>query len=151
MWKRAMTTAATNRRYRSTESEYKGGAHEMYITYDLEQKTHGGQSALYHKVKRVYIAGEVRDWRTGLVRKRTGREVQGLRIEYQQTRKGYRRRGYAVRRGEMKYLVVPKTVAPTAQRFVQVVEVPMAARNVHFYSDQSELPPKYEQALQEVR
>jgi hypothetical protein len=34
-----MTTAATNRRYRSTESKYKGGAHEMYVTYDLEQKT----------------------------------------------------------------------------------------------------------------
>jgi hypothetical protein len=51
----------------------------------------------------------------------------------------------------MKYLVAPRTVAATAQRFVQVVEVPMAARNVHFYSDQSELPPKYEQALQEVR
>src|SRR5215469_13507513 len=85
MGKRSMTTAATNRRYRSTESKYKGGAQEMYVTYDLEQKTRGGQSALYHKVKRVYIAGEVRDWRTGLVRKRTGREVHGLRIEYEQT------------------------------------------------------------------
>jgi hypothetical protein len=51
-----MTIAATNRRYRSTDS--KGGAHEMYVTYDLEQKTRGGESALYHKVKRVYIAGE---------------------------------------------------------------------------------------------
>jgi hypothetical protein len=77
--------------------------------------------------------------------------VHGLRIEYQQTRKGYRRRGYAARRHEMKYLVAPRTVAATAQRFVQVVEVSTAARNVHFYSDQSELPPKYEQALQEVR
>ena len=123
----------------------------MYITYDLEQKTCGGQSALYHKVKRVYIAGEVRDWRTGLVRKRTGREVHGLRIEYEQTRQGYRRRGFAAPRGEMKYLVAPKTVAPTAQRFVQVIEVPIAARNVHFYSDHAELPPKYEQALQKVR
>ena len=146
-----MTTAVTNRRYRSTESKYKGGAHEMYVTYDLEQNTRGGQSALYHKVKRVYIAGEVRDWRTGLVRKRTGREVHGLRIEYQRTRKGYRRRRYVARRREMKYLVAPRTVAATAQRFVQVVEVLTAARNVHFYSDQSELPPKYEQALQKVR
>jgi hypothetical protein len=123
----------------------------MYVTYDLEQKTRGGQSALYHKVKRVYIAGEVRDWRTGLVRKRTGREVHGLRIEYEQTRKGYRQRGYAARRGETKYLVAPRTVASTAQRFVQVVEVPTAARNVHFYPDHIRLPAEYEQALQKVR
>jgi hypothetical protein len=69
---RAMTIAASERRYRSTESKYKGGAHEMYVTDDLEQKTQGGQSALYHKVKRIYIAGEVRDWRTGRVRRRRG-------------------------------------------------------------------------------
>jgi len=146
-----MTTAMTNRRYRSTESKYKGGAHEMYVTYDLDQKTRGGQSALYPKVKRVYIAGELKDWKPGLVRKRTGREVHGLQIEYEQTRKGYCQRGYAARRGETKYLVAPRTVAATAQRFVQVVEVPTGARNVHFYSDHAELPPKYEQALQKVR
>ena len=115
----------------------------MYVTYDLEQRTRGGQSALYPKVKRVYIAGEVRDWRTGLVRKKAGREVHALRIEYEQTRKGYHRRAYGGRRGETKYLVTPGTVAATAQRFVQVVEVPMRACNVHFYSDHAELPPKY--------
>jgi hypothetical protein len=48
-----MTAAASERRYRSTESKYKGGARQMYVTYDLEQKTRGGQSARYHKVKRV--------------------------------------------------------------------------------------------------
>jgi hypothetical protein len=72
-----MTTAATNRRYRSTESKYKGGAQEMYVTYDLEQKTRGGQSDLYYKVKWAYIAREGRGWRAGLVRKKTGREVHG--------------------------------------------------------------------------
>ena len=51
MGERAMTTAATNRRYRPAEAKYMGGAHEMYVTYDLEQKTRGGQSALYPKVK----------------------------------------------------------------------------------------------------
>jgi hypothetical protein len=67
-----MSTAMTNRRYRSTESKYKVGAQEMYVTYDLDQKTRGGRSALYRKVKRVYIVGEVKDWKPGLVRKRTG-------------------------------------------------------------------------------
>jgi len=77
--------------------------------------------------------------------------VHGLRIEYEQTRKGYRQRGYAAQWDETKYLVPPRTVAATAQRFVQVVEVPTSARNAHFYSDHAELPPKYEQALQKVR
>ena len=80
-----MTTLMTKRRYRSTEAKYKGGAQEMYVTYDLHQKTRGAQSALYHKVRRVYIAGDVTNWRTGQVRKRTGREVHGLRIESSRT------------------------------------------------------------------
>jgi hypothetical protein len=29
-----MTTAAVEKGYRPTESKYKGGAHEMYVTYD---------------------------------------------------------------------------------------------------------------------
>ena len=67
--------------------------------------TRGTQNAIYHKVKRVYITGEVTDWRTGLIREKTGREVHGLRIEYERNRKGYRRREYAAHRGETKYLV----------------------------------------------
>ena len=151
MGNRVMTNPRTKRRYRSTESKYKGGAHEMYVTYDLQQSTRGAQSALYHKVRRVYIAGDVTNWRTGQVRKRTGREVHGLRIEYEQTRKGYRRRRYAAQRGETKYLVEPGTVAATAQRFAYVVEIPTDARNVHLYTSQAQLPPEYQKALQQVR
>mgnify|MGYP006987906056 CR=1 FL=1 len=29
----------SNEDYKPTESKYKGGAREMYVTYDLEQKT----------------------------------------------------------------------------------------------------------------
>jgi hypothetical protein len=39
-----MTNPMTKRRYRSTEAKYKGGAQEMYVTYDLHQKTRGAQS-----------------------------------------------------------------------------------------------------------
>ncbi|HVZ39409.1 MAG TPA: hypothetical protein VHI13_09040 [Candidatus Kapabacteria bacterium] len=49
------------RRYRSTESKYKGGATEMYVTYDLDQKNRGGSSSTRPKVKRVYIAGDVKE------------------------------------------------------------------------------------------
>jgi hypothetical protein len=146
-----MKVATGKRGYRPTESKYKGGAREMYVTYDLEQKTRGEHQAVYPKVKRVYVAGNVKDWKSGTVRNKLGREVHGVRIEYEQGRRGYRRRGYAAQRGETEYPAAAATVAKTAQKFAQVVEVPVAAKHVHFYSDYAELPLKYQDALQRVR
>jgi hypothetical protein len=145
-----MTTNAKGH-YRPTESKYKGGAQEMYVTYDLEQKTRGGGSALYPKVKRVYIAGDVKDWKTGNVQKRSGRQVHGVQIAYEQSRRGYRRKGYSAERGGTAYPVAPARVGKTSQRFVQVVELPKDARNVHLYRAPGRLPARYRQALQNVR
>jgi len=144
-----MNPANTN--YRPTAAKYKGGAHQMYVTYDLEQRTRGAHSAVYPKVKRVYIAGDVKGWNAGAVRKRTGREVHGVRIEYEQTRQGYRRKAYGARRGRTDYAVGAVSVGSTAQRFVQVVELPQRARNMHFYPQHAGLPAKYREALQRVR
>src|SRR5262249_35269490 len=129
----------TTRRYRPTESKYKGGAEEMYITYDLEQRTRGG-TAVYPKVKRVYIAGQVKDWKVGDFTKRSGKRAQGVRVEYEQRRGGHRRSAYTASRGGRTYRVSPATVKPANQRFAQVVEVPEAARNVQFHK--RELPPR---------
>ena len=118
---------------------------------DLDERTRGGGTATYPKVKRVYIAGEVKDWIAGIVRKRTGREVHGVRIEYEQSRKRYRRKGYKAERGQTAYEVAPASIAATSQRFVQIVEVPLKARNVFFYSDAGQLPAKYRHALLRVR
>ena len=56
-----MTTTAVEKGYRPTESKYKSGAHEMYVTYDLEQKTRSERNAMYPKVKRVYVSSNVTD------------------------------------------------------------------------------------------
>lgn len=146
-----MAAATGKEVYRPTESKYKGGAHEMYVTYDLEQRTRGEHHAIYPKIKRVYVSGKIKDWKTGIVRNKLGREVHGVRIEYEQTRKRYRRKGYAARRGETKYFAGEATVAATTQRFAQVVEIPTVARNVHFYPDHAELPARYQEALQRIR
>src|SRR5438874_11891062 len=103
MGEMTMTTATHKHGYRPTESKYKGGAHQMFVTYDLEQKTRGGGTATYPKVKRVYIAGDVKDWKTGRVRKKSGREVYVVRIEYLQSRRGYRREGDEAARGGTEY------------------------------------------------
>jgi hypothetical protein len=140
------------RRYRPTESKYKGGAAEMYVTYDLEQRTRGGGHALYPKVKRVYIAGKLIDWRAGSdLRKRTGRRVKGVRLEYQQSRERYRRGPYEAERGKTKYEVSPAAVGKTSQHFVQIVEVPERAENIDVHDSAESLPAKYKDALQNVR
>jgi hypothetical protein len=146
-----MTTTKLKRSYRPTESKYKGGARDMYVTYDLEQRTRGEGRATYPKVKRVYIAGDVTSWKRGRVTKKSGREVNGVRIEYEQSRTWHPRQAYKAHRGATTYKVAPATVRRSAQRFVQVVEVPEHARNVRFYTESSALPQKYRSALQDVR
>lgn len=137
--------------YRSTESQFKGGATEMYITYDLEQKTRGEGHAMYPKVKRVYIAGNVKDWKVGDLKKRTGRAVHGVLIEYEQSRNSYHRKGYTARRGATAYKVLPASVKRSSQIHKKVVEVPEDAQNIHFYTTANRLPKKYQGALQAVR
>jgi hypothetical protein len=141
----------TNHRYRPTESKYKGKAHEMYVTYDLKQKTRSGESKLYPKVKRVYIAGDVKDWKTGNMTKRSGRTVHGVEIQYEQTRKGFQRKGFKAQRGQTSYIVKPSSAGSTSQAFRQVLEVPQEAQNIHFYKNAQKLPAKYRNALQDIR
>jgi pyruvate/2-oxoglutarate dehydrogenase complex dihydrolipoamide dehydrogenase (E3) component len=138
-------------RYHPTEFQYKGGADEMYITYDLKQRTRGNRSALYPKVRRVYIAGDVKDWKLGHIKKRSGRVVYGVVIEYEQSRKSYHRKGYTASRGDTTYQVLPASVKRSSQMFRKVVEIPEEARNIHFYTDAARLPEEYQGALQDVR
>ena len=146
-----MSMTIEQQRYRPTESKYKGVADEMYITYDREQKTRGGDYAMYPKVKRIYIAGDVKDWKVGSFKKRSGREVHGVLIEYEQSRKGYRRQAYSAKRGKTAYKVPPAIVKPASQKFTKIVEIPEQAKNVRFHRDISQLPDKYRHALQNVR
>jgi hypothetical protein len=144
-----MKKSAERSGYRPTEAKYKGGAHEAYVTYDLEQATRGGGQATYPKVKRIYIAGDVKGWQVGDFKRRSGREVHGVKVDYEQTRQGYHREGYTATRGKTSYRVRPVDVRPTTQTFSQVVEVPEGARNIQFHKEA--LPERYRGALQNVR
>ncbi len=136
-------------RYRSTESKYKGTADEYYVTYELKQQTRGGGTAMYPKVHRVYVAGEVRDWKVGDFEKRSGRKARGVKVDYEQTRAGYHRRGYTAHRGNTTYDVEPTDVEPSTNSFTQIVEIPEDARNVEFR--EGPLPERYAGALQSIR
>ena len=143
--------ATTPQHYRSTESKYKGGAHEMYVTYDLEVQSRSGARGTRPKVKRVYIAGQVKDWKRGTFKKRTGREVNGVLIEYEQTRQRHQRKPFEAQRGETTYRTGSASVDASSQVFKQVVEVPAKAANVHFYASSDRLPAQYRSALQNIR
>jgi hypothetical protein len=144
-----MTTQTHPNTYRPTESKYKGGAEEMYITYDLEQPTRGESIALYPKVKRVYIAGDVKDWQVGTFTKKSGRTVHGVKVDYAQRRQGYQRQAYRATRAATTYAVSPAKVGAATSTFSQIVEVPPDARNIQFHG--KKLPAKYRAALQKVR
>jgi hypothetical protein len=140
------------RAYKPTEAKFKGGAIERYVAYDLEQRTRSGRRAIYPKVKRVYIAGDVTGWKSAArLRKRSGRVVKGIRIEYRQSRRAYARKAYTAKRGRTRYQVKPSRAPRTEETFTQIVELPEKARNAHFYPASSRLPPKYKHALQRVR
>src|SRR5438034_2906090 len=141
-----MTTAA-KQRYTPTEAKYKGGAEEMYVTYDLPQHTRGGGKALYPKVQRVYVAGKVKDWQLGTFAKRTGKTVHGVKIDYEQSRAAYERKAYTAARGGTRYQVAPAKVGGSTSRFSKIVEVPDEARNVRFHA--RKLPREYRDALQD--
>ncbi len=121
----------------------------MYVTYDLAQETRGNRRRLYPKVKRIYLAGEVRAWRLGTLQKRTGRRAHGLKVEYEQSREAYERKAYTAARGRTAYRVSPARVHRSASRFVKIIEVPKEARNIRFHA--RGLPQRYRSALQDVR
>ena len=135
--------------YKATETRYKGGAKDMFVTYDISQMTRGGHNATYHKVKRVYIAGTVKTWHLGTFSNRAGRPVHGIKIEYEQRRAGYSRKPYGARRGSTTYRVSPARVSRGVSNFSKIVEVPPAARNIRFH--RGNLPRQYQSALQAVR
>lgn len=144
-----MLNSSPDRPYKPTESQYKGGAREMYVTYDIQRGSRSGSSTTVPKVKRIYIAGRVKNWHVGNYAKRTGRKVHGVKIEYAQTRGSYQRTPYTAKRGKTSYKVSPAKVSASKSKFTTIVEVPKDAHNVHFYS--GKLPRRYQTTLQRVR
>ena len=124
--------------YTPTEAKYKGGADEHYVTYDLEQATRGGDTAMYPKVKRVYVPGEVQHWDVGTFEKQSGKEVFGVKVTYVKQREGYE-----AQRGDTEY-----EVEEAETTYAKIVELPEGAEHVQFRS--GNLPEKYQSALQNV-
>jgi hypothetical protein len=107
---------------------------EMYITYDLAQRTRGGGSAVFPKVKRVYIPGDVVEWGVGRFRKRSGRMVHGVRITYRLRDGAPPDEPRKTPGGTSK--TTGGDTSTAARRFTQVIDLPDAARNVQLHEAQ---------------
>jgi hypothetical protein len=128
------------------------GADEKYVTYDLEQRTRGGGRAVRPKVKRVHVTGDITGWGAGdHLRKRTGKEVNGVRVEYDQTRRGTGRDGLKAKRGKTESEIEATSERPAYQHFAKIVELPQKAKNAQFYTSLNALPDKYRQAMMNIR
>ena len=146
-----MAVETRNHRYRPTVSQFKGGVDEMYVIYDMDQKSRGGGHAIYPKVRRVYIAGDVQSWTVGEVKKRSGRLVYSVTVSDHIGRRGLPAQGVYGQSGPDQLQGSPASVKASSQIIRKIVEVPRDAQNVHFYQDMKRLPEKYRQAFQDVR
>jgi hypothetical protein len=120
-------------------------AQEMYVSYDLPQRTRGGGTAIFPKVKRVYIPGEIQEWAVGNFRKRSGRHVFGVKVTYRVPAEPTIEESQTDSRPDAGRV---SRIHPTYRRFTQVIGLPEAARNVQLHEAQA---PGRAQYLRSVR
>lgn len=144
-----MASSSSQHEIRAEQPRYPTTVSDLYVTYDIEEVTASGQRTLEPHARRVSIGGEVREWQVGDFRRRSGREVHGIRIHYEQSRKGYLRDGFTATRGGITYEVPSTDVEPGTSMFTHIVELPVRARNVQLH--RGALPRRYREALRVTR
>lgn len=116
---------------------YIGGADQMFVTYELELGPDAGEDGSCPQVTRVYLSGDLCSWEIGTFKTRSGAEVYGVKIEYQQTHETYRARD----------LDTEYESAADTRRYTKIIEVPRAATTIEL---RAELPDRYRQALHQL-
>ena len=123
--------------YKPSEYPRVGPGKYYYIMYENLERTRAGNKVWKPRVKRVYISGKLLRWQKGRVRKRTGETVNGIKLIYENTRKGFK-----AQRGSTRY-----SVSRAEMEVAKVVELPKGARNIRLTTSKREAQP----TLMEVR
>ena len=123
--------------YKPSEYPRVGPGKYYYIMYENLERTRAGNKVWKPRVKRVYISGKLLRWQKGRVRKRTGETVNGIKLIYENTRKGFK-----AQRGNTRY-----SVSRAEMEVAKVVELPKGARNIRLTTSKREAQP----TLMEVR
>ena len=123
--------------YKPSEYPRVGPGKYYYIMYENLERTRAGNKVWKPRVKRVYISGKLLRWQKGRVRKRTGETINGIKLIYENTRKGFK-----AQRGNTRY-----SVSRAEMEVAKVVELPKGARNIRLTTSKREVQP----TLMEVR
>ena len=123
--------------YKPSEYPRVGPGKYYYIMYENLERTRAGNKVWKPRVKRVYISGKLLRWQKGRVWKRTGETVNGIKLIYENTRKGFK-----AQRGSTRY-----SVSRAEMEVAKVVELPKGARNIRLTTSKREAQP----TLMEVR
>mgnify|MGYP000442137999 CR=1 FL=1 len=123
--------------YKPSEYPRVGPGRYYYIMYENLERTRAGNKVWKPRVKRVYISGKLLRWQKGRVRKRTGETVNGIKLVYENTRKGFK-----AQRGNTRY-----SVSRAEMEVAKVVELPKGARNIRLTTSKREAQP----TIMEVR
>ena len=123
--------------YKPSEYPRVGTGRYYYIMYENLERTRAGNKVWKPRVKRVYISGKLLRWQKGRVRKRTGETINGIKLVYENTRKGFK-----AQRGSTRY-----SVSRAEMEVAKVVELPKGARNIRLTTSKREAQP----TLMEVR
>lgn len=111
---------------------YKGGSDQMFVTYELGSEL--SEDGSCPQVTRVYLSGDLCGWEIGTFKTRSGADVYGVKIEYQQTHETYRARDI-----EREY-----ESAAHSRRYTKIIEIPVGATTIDL---RAELPDRYRHAL----
>ena len=119
---------------------------DLYITFDVKESA-GDLVALFPKVKKVHITGEVKGWMVGIFRRVYGkrrRKFMGVKIEFDQIRKRYlQNSGYSTTSlPSNEALNQPRKISETRSTVSTIIEVPANAENIQFRI--GTLPERYQ-------
>jgi len=109
----------------------------MFVTYEIDAVQLGADcddDDCCAQVTRVYLPGDLCDWEIGVFKTRSGADVFGVKIEYQQTHECSR-----VRDQDTEYECAADTL-----RYTKIIELPRSATAIEL---RAELPDRYRQAL----
>jgi hypothetical protein len=117
--------------YRPSESRYDEGGRVVYLQYASSVRSRSGNPSDRVRVKRVYLPGD--SWDLTLdgpktVRKRTGRRVHGVALQYK-----HRLAGATAKRGDTEYRLRERVSERT-----KVIELPQDVHDLRLLDK----PPK---------
>ena len=113
-----------------SESRFDKGGRVLYLVYESDQRSRAGKSNPRRRVKRFYLPRDSKDVRIEgprTVKKRTGTQVNGVRVQY-----SHLLAPATAQRGQTTYSLPERWANRT-----KVIELPKSARNVRL----TESPP----------